>query len=80
MSPQFDPSAFRSMFPEAPGWGVYLAGAIYAVKEEARRAAEAAVEAAKAAKKRSSWTPKDFTLVGGVVVAVIAALKGTGLA
>jgi hypothetical protein len=54
----------RALYPETPPWGFYLAMGIYDLKQTVQG--------------KASWTAQDIAIVMGSVVAVIAALKGTG--
>lgn len=66
MSPPLDLESLRRQYPDMPGWGERVFIELEAVK--------AAIGA------RAGWTAKDISIVCGAVVAVIAALKGTGVA
>ena len=73
MTPALDLDSLRRQYPDMPGWGERVFIEIEAVKA-AIKAAELAVVA------KAAWTPKDISIVMGSMVAVIAALKGTGMA
>ena len=73
MSPPLDLESLRRQYPDMPGWGERVFLELEAVK--------AGIESLKLAiKAKSDWTAKDISIVMGSMVAVIAALKGTGVA
>ena len=65
MSPPFDPDTMRALYPETPPWGLYLAMGIYDLKQTVNG--------------KASWSAQDVAIVMGSVVAVIGAMKGTGV-
>lgn len=64
MTPPLDLDSLRRQYPDMPGWGERVFLELHSIKEATLRAPQ--------------WTAKDVSIVMGSMVAVIAALKGTG--
>lgn len=65
MSPPFDPDALKAMFPDIPGWGIYLAARVHDLKAEIQG--------------RQAWTPKDVMYIAAIFAGAVTALKGGGV-
>lgn len=66
MAPQLDLESLRRQYPDMPGWGERVFIELEVVKS--------------AIGAKADWTAKDISIVMGSMVAVIAALKGAGVA
>lgn len=68
MVPPLDLDSLRRQYPDMPGWGERVFLELEVIKGAIRESV-----------KPPDWTAKDVSIVLGSIVAVVGAMKGTGV-